>query len=291
MPAADGHVVVLGADGFLGRALIRRLTADGLRVTGIGRQAGDLSDWPTVERVFGGLDPAHRIFHVVTRQRTGAVQYDIQGELLAINSRIHLNVLEGWRRFRPEAKLVSTGSSCTYPESPKPLTEDMFGLGPTHPSVRGYALAKQALAVGSGEYVRQYGLAGYLHCVLATMYGPHDHKAPDRSHFVGALLERAAREKTAGADHFEVWGDPATVREILYVDDQVDAILAADRHFENEILNCAANSPVTVGEVAEAVLRSLRWTVPTRSPAGSFQGAAFKLLDSGRFLERTGWRP
>lgn len=282
--------IVIGADGFLGRNLVPRLRAEGREVVEIGRAAGDLSDWANVERALRAAPPAGRIFHVVTRQRTGAVQYDIQGELLAINARVHLNVLEAWRLFQPQAKLVSTGSSCTYPESAEPLPEARFGQGPTHPSVIGYGLAKQVLATGSAAYAHQYGLS-FLHCVLATLYGPHDNKASDRSHFVGALLDRAVREKAAGAREFEVWGNPQTVREVLYVDDQIDAILAADRAFDNEILNCAANTPVTVEAVARAALAALDWSVPLVSPPGSFQGAAYKMLDSSRFLDRTGWRP
>ncbi|SDN72469.1 GDP-L-fucose synthase [Methylobacterium phyllostachyos] len=289
MPEPERDLVV-GADGFLGCNLVPRLQAEGREVVGIGRAAGDLADWATVERLFRAAPPVARIFHVVTRQRTGAVQYDIQGELLAINARIHLNVLEAWRLFQPQAKLISTGSSCTYPESAEPLPEARFGQGPTHPSVVGYGLAKQVLATGSAAYAHQYGLH-FLHCVLATLYGPHDNKAADRSHFVGALLDRAVREKAAGAESFEVWGDPRTVREVLHVDDQIDAILAADRVFDNAILNCAANTPVTVEAVAQAALAALDWSVPLVSPPGSFQGAAYKMLDSTRFLDGTGWRP
>jgi GDP-L-fucose synthase len=288
MPSVDGHDIVVGSDGFLGKRLCARLQGDGRRVTKIGRTAGDLSEWDAVEAAFRSCGLADRIFHVVTKQRTGSIQYDIQGDLLTTNARIHLNILQGWRDFQPGAKLISTGSSCTYPESPTPLPESLFGLGPTHRSVRGYALAKQMLAVGSLEYAHQYKMT-CLVCVLATLYGPGDHKQPDRSHFVGALLDRAISEKAAGAQSFQVWGDPSTVREILYVDDQIDAILAADGSFENEILNCAANTPITVGEVATAVLDALGWDAPITSPPQSFQGAPYKMLDSTRFLSRTGW--
>ncbi|ACB23223.1 NAD-dependent epimerase/dehydratase family protein [Methylobacterium radiotolerans] len=289
MPGPERDIVI-GADGFLGRNLVPRLRAEGREVVEIGRAAGDLSEWANVERALRAAPPAGRIFHVVTRQRTGAVQYDIQGELLAINARVHLNVLEAWRLFQPQAKLVSTGSSCTYPESPEPLPEARFGQGPTHPSVIGYGLAKQVLATGSAAYAHQYGLS-FLHCVLATLYGPHDNKASDRSHFVGALLDRAVREKAAGALQFEVWGNPRTVREILHVEDQIKAILAAERQFNNEILNCAANKPITVGEVAQTALAALKWKVPIKTSLNSFQGAAIKVIDSSRFLNKTGWRP
>lgn len=287
---SDADDLILGADGFLGRNLEAHLASQGRRVARIGRADGDLSDAPTVERLFSAAPKVQRIFHVVTRQRTGAVQYGLQGELLAINARVHLNVLEGWRRHQPQAKLISTGSSCAYPESDSPLPEEAYQTGRLHPSVKGYGLAKQVLAIGAQSYAEQYGLR-HLHCILATLYGPHDHVAPDRSHFLGAMMHRAVAEMRAGQTSFSVWGDPAAVREALYVEDQIEAILAADAAFENEILNCAANAPVTVGEAASAVLEALDWPAKIVSPENSFQGTSYKVLDSTRFLQRTGWRP
>ncbi len=156
--------------------------------------------------------------------------------------------------------------------------------------MKGYGLAKQVLAIGAQAYAEQYGLR-HLHCILATLYGPHDHHEADRSHFLGAMMHRAVAEKRSGKTEFTVWGDPGAVREALYVDDQIEALIAADAAFENEILNCAANAPVTVGEAASAILAALEWRAPVVSPENSFKGAQYKVLDSSRFLDRTGWRP
>lgn len=282
--------LIVGADGFLGRNLEAYLTEKGRRVARIGRADGDLAEWSTVERLFCAAPKVERIFHVVTRQRTGAVQYGLQGELLAINARVHLNILEAWRLTQPQAKLVSTGSSCAYPESDAPLAEGAYQTGPLHPSVKGYGLAKQLLAVGAQTYAEQYGLR-HLHCILATLYGPGDHHEADRSHFLGAMFHRAVAEKRSGKAEFTVWGDLSAVREALYVEDQIEAILAAEAVFENEILNCAADAPITIGEAAGAIREVLDWRAPIISPESSFQGTKYKVLDSSRFLERTGWRP
>lgn len=283
--------IIIGSDGFLGRNLARRLTElGGWCLHEVGKAAGDLSQPGVADAALAVAPQSELIFHVVTHQRTGQIQYELQGELLVINARIHLNVLEAWRTRQPQAKFVSTGSSCAYPESSAPLTEEMFGTGQTHPSVKGYALAKQVLAMGAQTYAEQYGLR-HLHCILATLYGPGDHRAPDRSHFVGAMLERAAADKLARRTHFSVWGDPSAVREVLYVDDQIDAILAAEAAFENRILNCTGMFPVTVAEVAHAILDALNWHAEITLAPGSFSGAAFKLLDSTPFLQATGWQP
>jgi GDP-L-fucose synthase len=289
MPAAPEPSLIVGASGFLGRNLRAWFDRHGQSYVTIGREDGDLRDRDTVMRAFAAQPPVDRILHVATFQRTGQRQYEIPADLLDANMRIHLNVLEAWARHQPQAKLISTGSSCAYPEDPEPIAETRFQGGPLHDSVRAYGLAKQVLAVGSEVYATQHNLK-WMHCILATMFGPFDHLEPDRSHFIGGMLARAIREQREGRTGMTVWGAPDTVRECLYVDDQIEAILAADRAFDNTIVNCAANVSVTIDEVARAILRALDWDAEI-SYVGGFRGTARKTLDSGRFLAATGWRP
>ncbi len=290
MPYADSPTIILGADGFLGRNLVERWSAEGWPVHAIGRAAGDLTDFAVVDRAFRDAPKAGRIFHAVTRQRTGQIQYGIQGELLRDNARIHLNVLDAWRAHQPQAKLVSLGSSCTYAEADHATPEAEFGIGRPHPSVQGYALAKELLATGCEVFGKQYDMR-WLHCVLATVYGPHAHTEDTRAHFMAAMIDRAIRTQASGATEFEVWGNPRTVRDLLHVHDQIDAIIAADAAFTDCVLNVTPNAPVEIGDCAKAILAALHWDARIVSPPGSFQGAGYKSLDSTRFLEQTGWRP
>jgi GDP-L-fucose synthase len=290
MPSAAETSLIIGADGFLGCHFVRYFRERGWPTAQISRADGDLTDRALVERLFAGAPKATRIFHLVTRQRTGNIQYDMQGELLADNARIHLNVLDAWRLHQSQAKLVSTGSSCAFPELDRPIVETDFQAGPLHASVRGYGLAKQLLAVASETYASQYKLK-YLHLILATVYGAGDHKKPDRTHFMTGMIDRAFREKQEGKSQFTVWGEPGTVRDLLYIDDQIEAILAADAVFDNRILNCASGAPVTIDEAARAVREALGWKAEITYPAGTFKGASYKSLDASIFLKGTGWRP
>ena len=146
------------------------------------------------------------------------------------------------------------------------------------------------LAIGGETYQSQYGLRG-PHCILATVYGPHAHTEPQRSHFMAALIARAAAAKAAGGTELEVWGHPATVRDLLYVSDQIEAVIAATQAFENTVLNVTANAPVAIGDCAQAILAALEWDARLVHPGGSFQGAGYKSLDSSRFLAATAWAP
>jgi len=282
--------LIIGGDGFVGANLRRYFTERGMPFAAIMRTDGDLRDRDTVMRLFEKAPKAVRIFHMATFQRTGNAQYEMQATSFDTNMRVHANVLEAWARHQPQAKLISTGSSCTYPERDHPMDESLFGTGPLHDSARAYGLAKMALARGSEVYGTQYGLK-WLHCVLATLYGPHDHLAPERAHFFGGMAARAVQEQKQGKDEFSVWGSPETVREALYVNDQIEAILAADANFENMVLNCAANQPVTIGQTAEAIVKALNWDARIVYPAGTFTGTSRKMLDSSKFLGWTRWKP
>ena len=291
MRYAESPTVILGADGFLGRNLVAYWAAAGWPTHAIGRSAGDFTDSAVVEAAFRKLpSDTGRIIHAITKQRTGSIQYRLQGELLNDNARIHLNVLEAWRRHLPAAKLISLGSSCVYPEMQTPIPESAFGAGVPHPSVRGYAMAKQLLAMGCETYGSQYGLH-WLHCILATVYGPFAHTEADRSHFMAALIRRAATAKAAGEKHLDVWGSPATVRDLLYVDDQIEAVIAADAAFTDCILNVGSNAPVRIGDCVDGILEALDFPITAVYPDETFQGALYKTVDSSRFLAGTGWSP
>jgi len=69
MPGPERDIVI-GADGFLGRTLVPRLRAEGREVVGIGRTAGDLSDWANVERALRAAPPAGRPRGPAGRGRT-----------------------------------------------------------------------------------------------------------------------------------------------------------------------------------------------------------------------------
>lgn len=271
-------IAVLGSDGFVGRNLVPLLKEMGAEVFPIGKSAGDMIDAKSAAGAFQSLPKLDRIFHCITRQRTGSIQYQIQGELLRINSQLHLNICEAWRLYQPQAKMIAMGSSCAYPESEQPLSETQYMSGELHPSVKGYGQSKRFLVSLLRCYAEQYGLK-YLYPVLATMYGPHAHTESDRAHFVTAVMTRAKEAKGAEAKQFEVWGNPNAVREIAFVDTQLGQIFEADQLFENEVVNVTSEDPVTVLQVTQTILAGLNWSPAIVTDPKAFAGTAIKTLD------------
>jgi NAD(P)-dependent dehydrogenase (short-subunit alcohol dehydrogenase family) len=107
MPWAGSPTIVLGADGFIGAHLVRRCHAAGWPVYAIGRAVGDFTDAAVVEAALSGAPKAGRILHAITRQRTGPLQYGIQGELLS-HCRIHGHMME---RVKLDTPRLGKGSA------------------------------------------------------------------------------------------------------------------------------------------------------------------------------------
>lgn len=284
------RALIIGSDGFLGRHLLKWGRDRGLSWLGFGRSEGNLTNITIADLAMKNAKDVSHIFHVVTHQRTGADQLSMQSDMLQINSRIHLNLVDSWIRLAPHAKLISMGSSCAYAESNQLLKEDAYGQGVFHPAVRGYGLAKKLLFEACMVAAQQHNLKS-LHLVLATLYGEGDYSASNRSHFAGGMLNRALVAMKSKKDKFEVYGHENTTRDLLYVTDQIEAILAANVFFENEVVNCSSNSPVTLSQVSKEIMVALNWEVPVEYTDAFSSGPSFKSINSTKFLERSNWRP
>ncbi|MFP6901477.1 MAG: NAD-dependent epimerase/dehydratase family protein, partial [Opitutales bacterium] len=72
-----------------------------------------------------------------------------------------------------------------------------------------------------------------------NIYGPNDDFEPATSHVTAALIRKVAERQ----DPIEVWGTGDDVRDVIYVDDMVDAIMSA-----METIDCHTSLNIGLGE-------------------------------------------
>src|SRR5438477_11402509 len=106
-------VLVTGSSGFLGTALCRRLNERGDRVIALNSRNCDLTKADSLSR-FDDLK-YHRIYHLAAWTGAGDFCRKHPGEQWFINQQINTNVLTFWQAQQPQAKLISIGTSCSYP--------------------------------------------------------------------------------------------------------------------------------------------------------------------------------
>lgn len=124
-------------------------------------------------------------------------------------------------------KVVWPSSTTGYPDSDEPVTEDMMMTGDPYGTYFCVGWMKRYTEVLCRTFSEK--LPRKMPCVVVrptNVFGPRDKFDPQKSHMLAALL----RKVVDGANPIEVWGDGTDVRDLVYVDDMVDAIfLAAEK--------------------------------------------------------------
>lgn len=271
-------VFVTGATGFLGTALCRALRGAGHAVTGVGSQDCDLTVEGSLERF--GAGSYDRIYHLAAWTQAGDFCLRHPGEQWLINQKINTNVLAWWHRRQPQAKLISMGTSCAYPDG-KALVETNYLDGEPVESLFTYAMTKRMLYVGMRALHQQYGLR-YLHTVPSTLYGPGYHTDGRQMHFIFDLIRKILRAKHYG-EPVVLWGDGHQRRELVFVEDFVRILLGLSDTVDNDIVNIGAGREYTIREFAEMIARIVDYDAEAiQYDTSRYVGAKSKCLDTSK---------
>jgi GDP-L-fucose synthase len=278
---------VTGGTGFLGKNMAPFLTNLGADVTVIGSKF-DLATRSGAERAFKTFNKRYDyIIHAAAVQAAGDWPLKHKAEQYDLNLQIHTNTFAMWQRYQPQAKMIGIGSSCSYPATKEVLKESEYWDGPMHDSVDIYGFTKKAVSVGIEAYKSQYGLKGTT-VIFATLYGPHDHFDPEKSHVVSALVKKFVDARHANEPTVEVWGDGTQTRELIYVEDQIKGLLAV-LDYEGSIINIGTGIAMSVRELAETLKALSHYKGNIIYNTNKFVGIKRKVLDISLAKERYGW--
>lgn len=263
-------VAVIGAAGFLGRALVAAAGRSGVPVAAYTRATPFLSPDGTPD---GGLARSRTVFWLASSINPALAESD--PGLVRADREAFAALLRAVRTLPepPRVVLLSSGGTVYDPAAPPPYRES----APTAP--RGaYGRAKlelEAMLGGAGVTVR-----------VANVYGPGQ-PAVSGQGVVGYWLRAAAR-----GEHLVVYGEPATTRDYVYVDDVAGALLAVHAAAAPPpVLNVGSGEPTSLKELADTVLDvvgdpRLRWD---REPARGFD-VPHTWLDVSLAASALGWR-
>ena len=208
----------------------------------MGSQECDLLRPESLQRFRDSYD---QIWHLAAWTQAGDFCLRHPGEQWIINQKINTNVLDWWRARQPQAKLMAIGTSCSYAPGAD-LVEENYLAGDPVSELYAYAMTKRMLLIGMKALSAQFGL-DYLYFVPSTLYGPHYHTDGRQRHFIFDLVEKIIRATSSG-DPVELWGDGFQKREIICVNDFVDAATELAARTKNEVIN-----------IGSGVERSIRW--------------------------------
>jgi GDP-L-fucose synthase len=289
VPGKGDAILVAGARGMVGSALVRRLAAGGYtQVLAPLRAELDLQDGAATRDYLQRTKPAY-IF--IAAAKVGGIHANntYRAQFLHENLAIADNLIAGAHEAGVQ-RLMFLGSSCIYPKlAAQPIREDSLLTGPLEPTNEPYAIAKIAGVKMCEAYNDQYGRQ-YVSAMPTNLYGPNDNYDLQTSHVLPALIRKAHEAKLRGDAEYVVWGTGTPMREFLYVDDLADACVhMMEQGYDGPLVNVGTGQDVTIGELARTVMDVVGFEGRIVFDASKPDGTPRKLLDVGR-LHALGWK-
>jgi len=298
-------ILVTGASGLYGRALVPRLLALGARVRaaasrplsvplppGVDLRVGDLKDPAFAAAIVAGADG---LFHLAGKRGSVGIQRAQAATMLADNTLVCFNTLEA-ARLAGVARIVYVSTVSVYPPLDRYVEDQAWSADP-HPANEYVAWSKRMAEKLIEAYGVQYGLANIAVVRPVNTFGPFDDFDPRTALVVPALIARAA----AGERPLRVWGDGTAVRDFFYVEDAVDGLLAAyEKGLGVGPVNLGSGRGYTISEVVATILRHVGDEGEGGEGGGAGQvfwdiskpaGEARKVADTSRAATLLGFAP
>jgi GDP-L-fucose synthase len=288
---SNARVLVAGANGMVGSAIVRNLESKGYTNIIEGTHDDvDFTNQDETERYFCSEEPEY-VFVAAAKVGGIMANNNYKAEFLTENLRIQTNIIESANRWNV-TKLLFLGSSCIYPKfATQPIREDQLMTGALEPTNDAYAIAKIAGIMMCQAYRQQYGLNA-ISLMPTNLYGPNDNFDLETSHVLPAMIAKFDNALNH-SEYWQVklWGDGSAMREFLHVDDLAEACyICMTEYNEEQHINVGTGEDVTIKQLAETIAdvvgydRYINWdkTKPNGTPR--------KVLNVDK-IKSLGWEP
>jgi GDP-L-fucose synthase len=282
-------ILVAGATGLVGSAIVRELNATGKPNVGISSKDVNLLDRAATFKFVKDFKPS---VVIDAAARVGGIGANNAHpvDFLTQNIQIQSNLMDaahdaGVKNF------VFLGSSCIYPKnSTQPIKEDYIMTGELESTNSAYAIAKIAGLELIKSYRKQFGHK-WISIMPTNLYGPNDNFDLQNSHVFPALIRKFVEAKETNAPSVTLWGTGTPKREFLHVDDLAKAILICLENYDSDQhINIGSGEDLSIKELALKVSKATGFSGEIIWDSTKPDGTPRKVLDVTK-IKNLGWKP
>lgn len=286
----DAKILVAGAHGLVGSALVRELIAQGHTNLLVPTRAQ--ADW-TDARFVKWYFSVHGVNYVfLAAAKVGGIKANSENPLRFFldNMAIETNVISNASEYGVK-KLVFLGSSCIYPKHcPQPIKEEYLLTGAIEPTTEPYALAKICGVKLCQWHQREYG-DNFVSAMPPNLFGVRDNFDPHNAHVIPGMMARMHQAKVEGAPSFEVWGNGKAYREFLYADDLARALVLVMQKYNGlEPINTGSSFELSIKDLALVIAAVVKYDGDLVFNENQPVGTPRKVLDNSK-ITALGWVP
>jgi GDP-L-fucose synthase len=296
----DSRVLVAGANGMVGSAIVRNLKSKGYTtIMEATRRTVDFTDQEATDAFFR-LNKPEYVFVAAAKVGGIMANNNYKADFLTQNIRIQTNIIESANCWNVK-KLLFLGSSCIYPKfATQPIKEEELMTGALEPTNDSYAIAKIAGIMMCQAYRQQHGFNA-ISLMPTNLYGTNDNFDLKTSHVLPAMIAKFHNAKEEGyiidqggpwyGPSVKLWGDGSAMREFLHVDDLAEACYICMQNYnESEHINIGTGEDVTIKQLAETIADVVEFMGDIEWDITKPNGTPRKVLNVDK-IKSLGWKP
>jgi len=295
--------LVLGAGGFIGGHMVKRLKSEGYWVRGVDKKLHEheyshaddfqLADLTSQSEVRNVIDQQFDEVYQLAADMGGAGYINTNlydADVMHNSATINLNVLHRCKQMSIK-KVFFSSSACVYNEelqssNVNPDCRESSAY-PAHPDSE-YGWEKLFSERLFHAYNRQHGMQNKV-ARFHNIFGPYGTWDGGKEKFPAAVCRKIARANDG--DEIEIWGDGEQTRSFLYIDDCIEGV----RHLMNSEtfhgpVNIGADQMISINATVDLVAQIAGKTIRKKHIDGP-TGVRGRNSNNELIEEKLNWRP
>lgn len=294
--------LVLGAGGFIGGHLVKRLKREGFWVRGVDLKLNEYAETEADDFVMADLREQSVVRAVIDRRfdevyqlaaDMGGAGYIFTGEhdadIMHNSATINLNVADACHR-RTIKRLFYSSSACMYPaynqedpDNPNCAEDSAYPAAPDSEYGWEKLFSERLFLAYNRNHGTEFRVARYH-----NIFGPEGTWDGGKEKAPAAMCRKVAQANNGGT--IDIWGDGLQTRSFLYVDECLEGTTRLLRSGFEGPVNIGSDEMVTINQLAGLVADIAGKTIHLNHIPGPL-GVRGRNSDNRLIEQRLGWRP
>jgi GDP-D-mannose 3',5'-epimerase len=294
--------LVLGAGGFIGGHLVKRLKREGFWVRGVDLKFNEHAETEADDFVIADLRDANNVRAVIDRRfdevyqlaaDMGGAGYIFTGEhdadIMHNSATINLNVADSAHK-RNIKRVFYSSSACMYPahnqedpDNPNCAEDSAYPAAPDSEYGWEKLFSERLFLAYNRNHAMENRVARYH-----NIFGPEGTWDGGKEKAPAAMCRKVAQARSG--DTIDMWGDGLQTRSFLYVDECLEGTTRLLRSGWEGPVNIGSDEMVTINQLVGMVADIAGKTIHINHIPGP-EGVRGRNSDNRLIKEKLGWAP
>jgi len=274
-------ILITGGTGLVGKGIQEFLFKNDLYDTHtwyfLGSKDMDLRNKNSIDESFDKIKP-DIVVHLAAN--VGGLFKNMEHKLSMYEENLLMNtyILQACVKYKVQ-KIITTLTTCMYPDGIEQINEYNLHQGPPHPSNEGYAYAKRMMDIHTKLIHTTYGIP-CINIIPTNIYGKYDNYNLNDGHVLPCLLHKCFLAKENNTT-FKVLGSGRPLRQFIYNKDLArivysiinDTSIKGHRHM---ICSPPADQEISIRDLSILIAKKMGYDVNKIEWDTSFADGQFK---------------